>query len=168
MATAFGEVYQHTLDGSGSLMDTKTFQDWTLRYALRSVPGVSEVNAWGGQSKQYAIQLDSMSLRRYGLTVHNVVQRVAGNNANFGGAYIEHAEEQYTVRGLGRASNAVDLENTVVRSHHGAPVLLRDLGNRQARTASSVRSDAERELGVSLRHGDRAQGREWPRGNPAD
>ena len=60
MATAFGEVFQYTLEGRGkSLMDVKTFQDWTLRYALRSVPGVSEVNAWGGQSKQYAIQARS-------------------------------------------------------------------------------------------------------------
>src|SRR5579862_3345893 len=71
MATAFGEVYQYTLDGPESLMDKKTFQDWTLRYALRGVPGVSEVNAWGGQSKHFAIQLDPAALRRYGLTVRD-------------------------------------------------------------------------------------------------
>src|ERR1700687_6518633 len=59
MATAFGEVYQYTLESQNkSLMDVKTYQDWTLRYALRGVPGVSEVNAWGGLSKGYAIQLD--------------------------------------------------------------------------------------------------------------
>ncbi len=132
MATAFGEVYQYTLDGPDSLMDTKTFQDWTLRYALRGVPGVSEVNAWGGQSKQYAIQLDPVALRRYGLTVHDVIERVAANNSNFGGAYIEHSEEQYTVRGLGRATGPADLENTVVLAHDGVPVLLRDIGVAQA------------------------------------
>ena len=129
MATAFGEVYQYTLESRDkSLMDIKTFQDWTLRYALRSVPGVSEVNAWGGQSKQYAIQLDPMALRRYGLTVHDVIERVAGNNSNFGGGYIEHAEQQYTIRGLGRASGPGDLENTVLLAHDGVPVLLRDIG----------------------------------------
>ena len=129
MATAFGEVYQYTLESRDkSLMDIKTFQDWTLRYALRSVPGVSEVNAWGGQSKQYAIQLDPLALRRYGLTVHDVIGRVAGNNSNFGGGYIEHAEQQYTIRGLGRASGAGDLENTVVLAHDGVPVLLREIG----------------------------------------
>jgi cobalt-zinc-cadmium resistance protein CzcA len=129
MATAFGEVYQYTLESRGrSLMDIKTFQDWTLRYALRSVPGVSEVNAWGGQSKQYAIQLDPMALRRYGLTVHDVIERVAGNNSNFGGGYIEHGEQQYTIRGLGRASGPGDLENTVLLAHDGVPVLLRDVG----------------------------------------
>jgi len=129
MATAFGEVYQYTVESRGrSLMDIKTFQDWTLRYALRSVPGVSEVNAWGGQSKQYAIQLDPMALRRYGLTVHDIIERVAGNNSNFGGGYIEHAEQQYTIRGLGRASGAGDLENTVLLAHDGVPVLLQDVG----------------------------------------
>ena len=129
MATAFGEVYQYTLESRDqSLMDIKTFQDWTLRYALRSVPGVSEVNAWGGQSKQYAIQLDPIALRRYGLTVHDVIGRVAGNNSNFGGGYIEHAEQQYTIRGLGRASSAGDLENTVLLARDGVPVLVRDIG----------------------------------------
>jgi cobalt-zinc-cadmium resistance protein CzcA len=127
MATAFGEVYQYTLEGPGSLMEIKTFQDWTLRYALRGVPGVSEVNAWGGQSKQYAIQLDPLALRRYGLTVHDIVKRIADNNSNFGGAYIEHAEEQYTVRGLGRVSDPSDLESTVMVAHAGTPVLLRDI-----------------------------------------
>ncbi len=129
MATAFGEVYQYTLENPDkSLMDVKTFQDWTLRYALRSVPGVSEVNAWGGQSKQYAIQLDPIALRRYGLTLHDVIERVADNNSNFGGGYIEHAEQQYTVRGLGRASGPADLESTVLLAHDGVPVLMRDVG----------------------------------------
>ena len=129
MATAFGEVFQYTLESRDkSLMDVKTFQDWTLRFALRSVPGVSEVNAWGGQSKQYAVQLDPLSLRRYGLTAHDVIERVAGNNSNFGGGYIEHAEQQYTIRGLGRASGPADLENTVLLASGGVPVLLRDVG----------------------------------------
>jgi cobalt-zinc-cadmium resistance protein CzcA len=127
MATAFGEVYQYTLEGKNSLMDVKTYQDWTLRYALRSVPGVSEVNAWGGQSKQYAIELDPAALRRYGITVHDVVQRIADNNTNFGGGYIEHAEEQYTVRGIGRFSSPADLQNVVVLVREGVPVLLRDV-----------------------------------------
>ena len=140
MATAFGEVYQYTLEGPASLMDVKTFQDWTLRYALRGVPGVSEVNAWGGQSKQYSIQLDPGALRRYGLTVHDVIERVAANNSNFGGGYIEHAEEQYTVRGLGRVSAAADLENTVVLAREGVPVLLRDIG--MVRTAPLPRYGA--------------------------
>lgn len=128
MATAFGEVYQYTLEGGKSLMDVKTYQDWTLRYAVRSVPGVSEVNAWGGQSKQYAIEIDPAALRRYGLTVHDVAQRISDNNSNFGGGYIEHAEEQYTVRGLGRYLKPEDIQNVVMLAHEGVAVLLRDIG----------------------------------------
>jgi len=86
------------------------------------------VNAWGGQSKQYVIQLDPTVLRRYGLTVHDVIERVADNNSNFGGGYIEHAEQQYTIRGLGRASGPADIENTVLFAHDGVPVLIRDVG----------------------------------------
>ena len=128
MATAFGEVYQYTLEGGKSLMDVKTYQDWTLRYAVRSVPGVSEVNAWGGQSKQYAIEIDPVALRRYGITIHDVVQRISDNNSNFGGGYIEHAEEQYTVRGIGRYSKPADIQNVVMLAHEGVAVLLRDIG----------------------------------------
>lgn len=129
MATAFGEVYQYTVENKNkSLMDVKTFQDWTLRYALRSVAGVSEVNAWGGQSKQYTIELDPAALRRYGVTVRDVARRVAENNANFGGGYIEHAEERYSVRGLGRVVKAADLENVVLVAHGGVTVLVRDVG----------------------------------------
>lgn len=129
MATAFGEVYQYTLEKKNeSLMDVKTYQDWTLRNALRSVPGVSEVNAWGGKSKQYSIDIDPAALRRYGLTVHDVIQRVADNNSNFGGGYIEHAGEQYTVRGLGRATDLSDLEHIVVLAKDSVPVLVSDIG----------------------------------------
>lgn len=128
MATAFGEVYQYTLEGkNASLMDVKTYQDWTLRNALRSVSGVSEVNAWGGQTKQYSINVDPDALRRYGITVHDVIRRVSENNSNFGGGYIEHAGEQYTVRGIGRATNLADLQNIVLLSRNGVPILVKDV-----------------------------------------
>lgn len=128
MATAFGEVYQYTLENKdGSLMDVKTYQDWTLRNALRSVAGVSEVNAWGGQTKQYSIDVDPDALRRYGITVHDIIQRVSENNSNFGGGYIEHAGEQYTVRGIGRATDLADLQNVVLLSRNGVPILVKDV-----------------------------------------
>jgi len=128
MATAFGEVYQYTLESKkASLMDVKTYQDWTLRNALRSVPGVSEVNTWGGQTKQYSIDVDPDALRRYGITVHDVIQRVSENNSNFGGGYIEHAGEQYTVRGIGRTTDLADLQNIVLLSRSGVPILVMDV-----------------------------------------
>lgn len=128
MATAFGEVYQYTLEGPRTgLMELKTIHDWDVRYALKTIPGVSEINSWGGYTKQYTVEIDPMTLRRYNFTVHDIVQAVSQNNANFGGGFISHAGEQYTVRGLGRVSSAGDLENIVLRSHNGVPVLLRNV-----------------------------------------
>ena len=128
VATAFGEVYQYTIDGSGqSLMDRKTLQDWQIRNILRTVPGVNEVNSWGGYTKQYTIEVDPLALPRYGLTLRDVFTRLGENNRNFGGGFIEHAEQQYTIRGLGRAQGIQDLERIVLVARNGVPVLVRDV-----------------------------------------
>lgn len=131
MSTAFGEVFQYTVQAPNmSLMDKKTLHDWDIRYALLAVPGVSEINSWGGETKQYTIEIDPAALRQYNLTLHDAVTAVANNNANFGGSYIEHAEQQYTIRGLGRAASVDDLGNIVVStSSSGVPVLLKQLAH---------------------------------------
>ncbi len=128
MATAFGEVYQYTVEGEGCTpMELKTIHDWQIRFALRTVPGVNEVNSWGGETKQYAIVVDPVKLQRYGLDLRTVFERVRDNNTNFGGGFIEHAMEQYTVRGLGRAAGIADLERIVLLARAGTPVLVRDV-----------------------------------------
>ena len=114
-------------------MDRKTLHDWNVRYDLRTIPGVSEVNSWGGYTKQYAVEVNPFMLRRFGLTFADIVNRVADNNANFGGGFISHNDEQYTVRGLGRASNIPDLERIVVQSSNGVPVLLGNVAGIEAR-----------------------------------
>lgn len=125
MATAFGEVYQYTVQSPHlDLMQEKTLNDWRIRYGLQTISGVSEINSWGGNTKQYTIEVDPEGLRRYNLTLHDLVQAVSDNNANFGGSYIEHAEQQYTIRGLGRATDVDQLGNTVVSTNNGVPVLL--------------------------------------------
>ena len=134
MSTAFGEVYQYTVQSPHmTLMDEKTLHDWTVRYSLLTVPGVSEINSWGGETKQYTIEVDPESLRRFNLTLHEVVMAVTNNNANFGGSYIEHAEQQYTVRGLGRARTVDDLGNIVVSTTNAVPVLLRQVAQIEPR-----------------------------------
>jgi cobalt-zinc-cadmium resistance protein CzcA len=134
MATAFGEVYQYTIHAPAmSLMQQKTLEDWTIRYSLLTVPGVSEINSWGGETKQYTIEVEPAALRRYGLALHDVVQAVSSNNANFGGSYIEHAEQQYTIRGLGRAASMEGLGSIPLTVAHGVPVLLRDVATIAAR-----------------------------------
>jgi cobalt-zinc-cadmium resistance protein CzcA len=128
VATAFGEVYQYTLEGKGSSsMDLKTLHDWQIKNQLRTLPGVNEVNTWGGETRQYQVQVDPVNLQRYGLTLRDVFERIRENNANFGGGYIEHASEQYTVLGLGRTRNMADLEQVVVLSRAGASVLLKEV-----------------------------------------
>ncbi len=146
MATAFGEVYQYTVEGTGrSAMDLKTTHDWQVRYALRTVPGVNEVNSWGGETKTYTIEVDPVKLQRYGLDLRTIFERVRENNANFGGGFIEHAMEQYTVRGLGRAQSVSDLERIVVLAQAGTPVLLRDV--------AEVKQMALPRQGATLRDG---------------
>ena len=128
MSTAFGEVYQYTVSAPlMSLMQIKTLHDWVIRYALLTVPGVSEINSWGGETKQYTAEVEPENLRRFNLTLHEVAVAVTNNNANFGGSYIEHAEQQYTVRGLGRAESIEDLGNIVVSTRNSIPVLLKQV-----------------------------------------
>jgi len=89
VATAFGEIYQYTIEGEGtSAMDLKTLHEWQIKYQLRAVPGVNEVNTWGGLTKQYHVLVDDARLRSYGLTVRDVFARLAENNDNFGGGFI--------------------------------------------------------------------------------
>src|SRR3989442_6118406 len=98
-ATAFGELFQYTLRGPVNAMELKDVQEWTIKSQLRTVPGISEVNTWGGETKQFQIKVEPALLQQYGLTLHDVAMRVQENNRNFGGGYIEHASEQYTLTG---------------------------------------------------------------------
>jgi cobalt-zinc-cadmium resistance protein CzcA len=128
VATAFGEVFQYTLESDHlSAMELKTLQEWQVRNQLRTIPGVNEVNTWGGETRQYHIEVQPDRLRAYNLTLRDVFERVRENNANFGGGFIEHASEQYTVRGVGRVRSAADLEEIVLVARKGTPVKVRDI-----------------------------------------
>jgi heavy metal efflux system protein len=127
-STAFGELYQYTLTGSGlSPMELKDVQEWEIKPQLRTIPGVSDVNTWGGETKQYQIKVDPALLQQYGLTLNDVATRVAENNTNFGGGYIEHAYEQYTLRGFGRTTSVSDIGDIVLLANQGTPVMLHDV-----------------------------------------
>ena len=162
LASVFGEAFQFTLQSSTrSLMDLKTYLDWRLRFDLRAVQGVSEVNSWGGETRQYVIEVDPSALRRYNLTLHDVLARITENNENFGGGFIEHAEQQYTILGLGRASSESDLANIVVLSQNGVPVLLGDLAKvtiapmpRQGAVMHNARGEAVAGMVILLKGAD--------------
>lgn len=126
VATAFGEIYQYTVEGPLPAMDLKTLHEWHIKNQLRTVPGVNDVNTWGGETRQYHIEVDPAALLRYGVPLKDLFDRIQGNNENCGG-YIERGPEQFIVRGLGRVRNAADLERIVVMARQGTPVLLRDV-----------------------------------------
>ena len=149
-STAFGELYQYTLTGPMSTMDLKDLHEWIIKPQLRTIPGVSEVNAWGGQTKQYQVLVDPALLAQYGLTLHDVASRIEENNTNFGGGYIEHASEQYTLIGTGRALTVSDFGNIVLTAQGGTPVLLRDV--------AQVRVGPAPPQGATLRNGETVSG----------
>src|SRR4029077_15913727 len=96
---------------------------------LRTLPGVSEINAWGGQTKQYQIVAGPALLDQDGVTLHGVETAAQQNKTNFGGGYIEHAAEQYTLLGTGRAVTTQDLGSIVLAAKNGTAVLLRDVAD---------------------------------------
>lgn len=130
VATAFGEIYQYlVISDAADPLEVKTVHDWEIRTRLRSVPGVSEINTWGGYTKQYHVVVRPHRLEKYGLSLHDVVDALADNNASFSGGFIEHRSERFTVRGEGLAAGVEDLRRIVISSSDGVPVLIDDVAD---------------------------------------
>jgi heavy metal efflux system protein len=145
ISTGLGEIYQYELRATpGSGYDPtalRTIQDWNVRRQLLGVPGITEVNSFGGLEKQYQVRLDPAKLQSYDLSLRDVLESVARNNANVGGAYIEHGSEQYLLRGIGLVESAQDISNIVVKTGpEGVPVYVRDIG--EVVTGATVRQGA--------------------------
>jgi Cu(I)/Ag(I) efflux system membrane protein CusA/SilA len=132
-ATGVGWVFQYALvDNSGthSLDELRTYQDWTLRYALQSVPGVAEVASIGGFVRQYQITVDPNRLAAYRLPLSQVISAVRSSNNEVGGRLLEFSGTEYMVRGRGYAHSLADFGRIVVKlGPDGVPVLLRDVAH---------------------------------------
>ena len=130
VTTGLGEIYQYILTSDTlDARELRSIQDWLVRPILRTVPGVTDVNSFGGQVKQYQVLLDPGKLKSLNLTIHDVMESVEKNNATVGAGYIEHREEQYMVRGIGQARGVDDLKDIVVKSSGGIPIHLHDVGD---------------------------------------
>ncbi len=129
MSAANSEIYHYTLEGGGKdLTELRTIHDRIVKPQLRTVPGVAEVNPFGGYVRQVQVIIRPDQLASYGLTLHDVVEAVEANNAVAAGGYLEHQDEQYILRGLGQAAGPDDLRRTVIRSNQaGVPVLVGDV-----------------------------------------
>src|SRR5262249_21688896 len=145
ISTGLGEIYQYELkstkEGEYDATALRTIQDWNVRRQLLTVPGVTEVNSFGGLEKQYQVRLDPNQLQAYRLTLRDVFDAVARNNANVGGAYIEKGNEQYLLRGIGLVTSIDDIKNIVVQTgKEGVPIYVRDVG--EVVIGSTVRQGA--------------------------
>ncbi|MHB0964441.1 MAG: efflux RND transporter permease subunit, partial [Gemmatimonadaceae bacterium] len=131
LASANSEIFLYVLEAPGhDLMEIRTMHDRIVRPQLKSVPGVTEVNPFGGLVRQAQVVIRPERLLSYGLTLHDVVEAVRSNSAVAAGGYLEHRDEQYILRGLGQATTLADLQRTVIRANAaGVPVLVGDVAD---------------------------------------
>ena len=130
-ATGLGWVYQYALvdtTGTMSLAEIRAYQDWTLRYQLTAVPGVSEVATVGGYEQVYEVTVDPVRLRGYGIPVTSVMEAIRSSNEDVGAMVLELADKEYMIRGLGYLQSLHDIEDVVVSAtDHGTPVRVADV-----------------------------------------
>src|SRR3989339_1508762 len=155
-ASGVGWVYQYALQSEKhNLAELRTIQDWFLRYQLTSAHGVAEVASIGGFVQQYQVTVDPLKLRAYGIPLSKVSQIIRDSNRDVGGRVIEMAETEYMVRGQGYLRGKGDLENLVVKSERGTPVLLRDiarieLGPDERRGLTGLNGEGEVVSGIAM------------------
>ncbi len=124
-----GEIYRYRVVGPPgySVMDLKTIQDWILERRFKAVPGVIDVNGWGGKTKTYDVTVDLDKLVDYGLTLQQVLQVLNNSNINVGGQTVNFGEQSAVVRGVGLVHAMNDIRNTMLTANNGSPVLLSDV-----------------------------------------
>ncbi len=147
LTTGLGEVYQFTVKGDGySAMALRTLLEWEIGTRLRAVPGVVEVNIWGGEPQQFQVVVDPAKLLSYKLSLRHVFEALERNNAIAGGGYIEHQREQLLIRGEALATQVADLARIVVaRGSGGVPIFISDLA--EVKEASALRIGAATAMG---------------------
>lgn len=146
ITTGLGEIYQYTLavkpgyEDQYDAMDLRTIQDWIVKRQLNGIKGIVEVSSFGGYLKQYEVAVDPMKLNSFGLTLHDVFTALEQNNQNSGGSYIEKGPKAYYIRTEGLVKSFEDIENIVIASANGIPILIRQIG--EVRLGSAQRYGA--------------------------
>jgi cobalt-zinc-cadmium resistance protein CzcA len=156
VATGLGEVFHYLVKGEGkSLEELRTIHDWVIAPQLRSVPGVAEVNAWGGDEKQWHVVVDPRRLQKYELSLGDVYEALERNNANVGGGVIEKGGGASLVLGVAVLTGGRSIENVVVASREGVPLRIRDVarvevGREIRRAAVTAGGTGEAVLGLGF------------------
>jgi len=162
-ATGVGWVYQYALLAKDkTLAELRTIQDWFVRYQLTKAAGVSEVASVGGFVQTYQVTVDPVKLRAYGVPLSTVTQAIRESNRDVGGRVVEMSEIEYIVRGKGYLRNIADIQNLVVKSERGTPVLIRDIARvelapDERRGLTELNGDGEVVSGIAMaRYGQNA------------
>ena len=158
VATGLGEIFMYTLEPEAGFEETwtptalRTLQDWVVRPQLRNLKGVTEVNTIGGYVRQFHITPDPMRLLAYELTMRDVLDAVARNNANVGAGYVERYGEQYLIRIPGQVADIEGLRNIVVATRDGLPLRIGDVAEviegSELRTGAATKDGSEVVLGT--------------------
>jgi cobalt-zinc-cadmium resistance protein CzcA len=162
IATGLGEIFMYTVEPEPgakkpdglpySATDLREVQDWIVKPQLRNIPGVTEVNTIGGYDKQFHVTPDPAKMVSYGLSFHEIMAALAGNNASVGAGYIEHKGEQYLIRVPGLVSAADDIRNILVGVDDGTPIYIRDVAEvdlgQELRTGAATENGEEVVLGT--------------------
>lgn len=133
ITTGLGEIYQYILDVKPGYEDQynstqlRTIQDWIVKRQLSGIPGVVEVNTWGGRLKQYEVAIETQKLNALNITAKEVFTALEKNNSVAGGGYIEKVNQAYFIRGEGLVESLSDIENIVVSTRNGTPIYIKDV-----------------------------------------
>lgn len=156
-SSGLGQVFWYTVESADknlTSMDLRTLHDWTVRLILRTAPGVDDIITWGGDEKQFQVQIDPNALVKYKLSFKQVMEALTANNKQVGGQSINLGREQYLVRGLGLVSNVTDIGGIVVAERGGAPIRVRDVAKvveaPAPRFGAVTRDGKEAVLGMAL------------------
>ena len=164
IASGLGEVFFWAVEADTAarkndgapytLSDLRTIQDWIVKPQVRTVPGVTEVNSIGGHERQFHVTPDPAALVAHGLSFRDVFEALAGNNANAGGGYIEHQDEQFLIRSTGLVSSLDDIRDIVVAGSDGVPIRIRDVADvalgMDLRTGAATLNGEEAVIGTAI------------------
>lgn len=130
LSTPIGELFRYRIDAPPgfNVIQLRELQDWVIAPRLLQVPGVADVVPFGGLVKQYQIEVDPLSLEKYGFTITRVSDAVQANNRNAGGALLDNTQQSMVIRGVGLIRSNEDIENIVLSAKGGTPVYVRDIG----------------------------------------
>ena len=127
--TGVGHIYWYHLDAPNmELGEQRALQDWYIKLALQTVPGVAEVASFGGHEKQYQVIIDPLKLQFYRVSLTDIISKIKTNNNDVGGRKFEMSDIGYIVRGLGYIKSKEDIENIAIQNYDGIPLRIKDIG----------------------------------------